>query len=109
MPTCLRRCAYLYCTVLVLAIVSAAACSGPGSEFLGKWVDTKNADIKMEITRNGEQFLIIAGGEKVGAIYKDGGLEVSGAMGSVRITHVRDSDTLIVPGLSRPREYKRDK
>src|SRR5580704_12225790 len=84
--------------ILVLLTVVAIGCSRAGSEFVGKWVNTKNPNDRMEITRNGEQFLITTGGQKVGSTYKDGTLEISGVMGSVRITYIKDSDTLLAPG-----------
>ena len=94
---------------LLLLAVIAAGCSRPGSEFVGKWVNTREARDTMEITRNGDQFLITGRGNKVGATYKDGSLEVSGIVGSVRITYVKASDTLIGPGLFGQTEYKRVK
>jgi hypothetical protein len=94
---------------LLFLVVVATGCSRAGSEFLGKWVNTANARDTMEITRNGEQYLIVAGGNKMGATYRDGGLEVPGMMGPVRLTYVKDSDTLIAPGIFGQSEYKRAK
>jgi hypothetical protein len=95
--------------VLLLVAVIAAGCSRPGSEFVGKWVNTREARDTMEITRNGDAFLIAGHGNKIAATYKDGSLEVSGVMGSIRITYVKDTDTLLGPGLLGQSEYKRVK
>jgi len=103
------RIAWKLNVALLLLMVIAAGCSRSGSQFLGKWVNTRDARDTMEITRNGEQFLIQVGSNRIGAAYKDGGLEVSGMMGSVKITYVKDSDTLIAPGLFAQSEYKRAK
>ncbi|MGB9237166.1 MAG: hypothetical protein WCC04_22380 [Terriglobales bacterium] len=93
--------------LLSLMILVATGCSLSGSEFVGKWVNVKNSNDVMEITRNGEQFLIGERNEKIGATYKDGSLEVSGMMGSVRLTYVKSSDTLLAPGMFDQSEYKR--
>ena len=95
--------------VLLLVAVIAARCSRPGSEYVGKWVNTREARDTMEITRNGDGFLIAAGGNKMGATLKDGSLEVSGVLASIRITYVKKTDTLIVPTLIGQGEYKRAK
>jgi hypothetical protein len=82
--------------VLIAVVVLAASCSRPGSEFLGTWVNTMNPKETIEITRNGDQYLAVVGGQKMGAIYKDGTLEVaSPLMGTVRMTYVRESTTLL--------------
>lgn len=92
---------------VLLALIMVAACGHPGTQFAGKWVNTKDPRDTMNITRNGDQFLVESRGNRVGAVYKDGSLEVSGIIGSVRITHVKDSDTLIAPGLLGQAEYVR--
>jgi hypothetical protein len=61
----------------------------------------------MEITRNGEQFLIVSPHDKLGATYKDGFLQAPNAMGTMALTYVKSSDTLIVPGIFGRSEYKR--
>lgn len=100
-----RKCVF----VLALLAVLAVGCSRAGSEFVGKWVNTKNLNDVMEITRNGDQFLVTVGRQKIGATYKDGMLEITGMMGSVKLTHVKDTDTILTPGFFGQSEYKRVK
>ena len=94
---------------LLLVSFLAVGCSGQGSQFVGKWVNTTNASDTMEITRNGEQFLIITPHQKlgIGAVYKDGFLQVPSTMGALTLTYIKSSDTLVAPGLLGQIEYKR--
>lgn len=71
---------------LLLLVVLFIGCSHPGSVFLWKWVNTTNPNDTMEITRNGEQFLSLAGHDKVGATFKDGSLQVQSMMGTMTLT-----------------------
>ncbi len=99
---------YSKAALLVAALLlPILACSKPGSEFVGKWVNTKNANEQMEIVRNGDEFLIVEGSTKVGALYKDGGLEIAGALGNVRLTYVKSSGTILAPGMFGQTEFKR--
>src|ERR1043166_8915662 len=84
---------------LLLAASMGAGCGGGGSEFLGKWENVKNPQTTMEIVRNGDQFLIIEGNDKIGAVLKDGFLEVGSGLDAIRLTHVKSTDTLTAPGL----------
>ena len=94
---------------LLLLTILFVGCSHPGSVFLGKWVNTTNPSDTMEITRNGEQFLILAGHDKVGATFKDGSLQVQSMMGTMTLTYIKSSDTLVGPGFFGQSEYKRVK
>jgi len=80
-----------------------------GSEYLGKWVNTKNPNDTFQVTRNGDEYLIIGQEQKpgVGAIYKDGALEVKGALLSAELTYVKRTDTILAPGFFGQIEYKR--
>ena len=40
------------------AFALLAGCGQPGSEYLGKWVSTKNAKTSVEIERNGDSFMV---------------------------------------------------
>lgn len=107
MARCMQRWTLLL-PVLAL-VIAVAACSRPGSEFVGNWVDTKNAKETIQIVRNGDQYLIVHGNEKIGAVYKDGGLEIGGSLGMARLTYIKDSDTILAPGFFGQSEYKRVK
>jgi hypothetical protein len=63
----------------------------------------------MEITRNGDQFLILVSHDKVGAVLKDDTLQVPSMMGARAVTYVKSSDTLFAPGFFGQSEYKRAK
>ena len=85
-----------------------SSCQKSGSEFLGKWVNVKNGN-RMEITRDGEQFVISAGGGKVGATYKDGRLELVHPYGTTIITYLKDTDRLSMPAINGIEEWQREK
>jgi hypothetical protein len=109
--------------LLLLVLASLLlACSGPGADYLGTWVNSRSADNTIEIVRNGENFLVKEtrpslfgrNGEtqtsNTPAVLKDGLLQIQSALGPVTITHVKDSDTLSMPGLlGSAKEYKRMK
>jgi hypothetical protein len=93
----------------LLGVLIIAGCASHGSEFLGKWDNAKNAKDTMEIVRNGEQFLIVDQTQKVGAVYKDGALEVQGLFGGVSLTYTKKTDTIVGSGFFGQVEYKRQK
>jgi hypothetical protein len=100
--------------IISICLLSAAAltgCASGGSEFLGSWVNTKNPNDTFQVTRNGDQYLIVSQGQKagVGAIYKDGTLEIRGALLSEDLTYVEKTDTILAPGFFGQVEYKRQK
>ena len=107
--TSCRATCQLVALVLLVATVGTGCGGGQGSNFLGKWENIKNPRDTMEIVRNGDQFLIIEGSNRVGAVLKDGSLEVAGMMGAIRLTHIKSSDTLTAPGFMGTKEYKRKK
>jgi hypothetical protein len=82
-----------------------------GSEYLGKWVNTQNPNDTFQVTRNGDEYLIVSQNQKpgVGATYKDGALEVKGALLSTNLTYVKRTDTILTPGFFGQVEYKRQK
>jgi hypothetical protein len=92
---------------LMLATILAVGCSHPGSQFLGKWVNKANANDSIEIVRNGNQYLLISGHDKLGATFRDGSLQVPTAMGTMTLTYIKSSDTLVGPGLFGQSEYQR--
>jgi hypothetical protein len=98
-------------SICLLGAVALTGCASGGSEFLGKWVNTKNPNDTFQVTRNGDEYLIISPDHQpgVGAIYKDGALEVKGALLSTELTYVKRTDTILTPGFSGQVEYKRQK
>ena len=97
-------------TVCLFNISFLAGCaSHVGSEFIGTWVNTHDANDSFEIVRNGEQFLIVSKGNKVSASYEKGGLEVKGILGATDLTYVQGSGTISTPGFFGPVEYKKKK
>lgn len=105
-------------STLLLTIV-LTACSGSGSEYVGQWQNGKRPDDKIEIVRNGDNFLVkntvksMFGKGKLEthtfpAALKDGQLQISTSMGSTTLTHVKESDKLIAPTMMGSTiEYKR--
>lgn len=78
----------------------------PGAEYLGKWDNTQDSTVKMEITRNGDQFLIALAGEAATpAIYKDGSLVILGS--NATVTHVKATDTVTVVSFFGTLEFRR--
>ena len=76
-----------------------------GSKFVGKWVNTTDPCDKIEITRNGQQFLI----GKAPATYKDDGtLQARSPLDTITVTYIKESDTLDIAIAFGMQEYKRD-
>lgn len=100
-----------FISICLLSTVALTGCASRGSEFLGKWVNTKDLNDKFQVTRNGDEYLIIGPDQKppVGAVYKDGTLEVKGALLSANLTYVKRTDTILAPGFFGQVEYKRQK
>ena len=88
--------------ILCAAMMATSCGGGTGSEFLGNSESIRNPSDTIEIARNGDQFLIIKGQNKIGAVLKNGSLEVGGKF---QLTYIKSSDTLTMPGI----EYKRKK
>ncbi len=100
-----------FISTCLLGAVALTGCASTGSEFLGKWVNTKNPSDTFQVTRNGDEYLILSQEQKpgVGAIYKDGALEVKGVLLSTDLTYVKRTDTILTPGFFGQVEYKRQK
>jgi len=98
-------------SICLLSAVALTGCASRGSEFLGSWVNTKNPNDTFQVTRNGDEYLTVSQDQKagVGAIYKDGALEVKGALLSTNLTYVKRTDTILAPGFFGQIEYKRKK
>lgn len=107
----MRNLIFRFVYICLLSTVALTGCASKGSEFLGKWVNTKNPNDTFQVTRNGDEYLIVGQDQKagVGAIYKDGALEVKGALLSVNLTYVKRTDTILGPGFFGQIEYKRRK
>jgi hypothetical protein len=100
-----------FISICLLSTAFLTGCASGGSEFLGKWVNTQNPNDTFQVIRNGDEYLIVSQDQKpgVGAIYKDGTLEVKGALLSTNLTYVQQTDTLVGPGFFGQVEYKRQK
>ena len=98
-------------SIFLLSAVTLTGCASRGSEYLGKWVNTKNPNDTFQVTRNGDEYLTAGQDQKaaVGAVYKDGTLEVKGALLSANLTYVKRTDTILTPGFFGQVEYKRQK
>ncbi len=97
--------------ICLLSALAITGCASKGSEFVGSWVNTQNPKDTFVVTRNGDEYLIVAQGQKpgVGAVYKDGALEVKGVLLFADLTYVKRTDTIIAPGFWGQAEYKRQK
>jgi hypothetical protein len=98
-----------FISVLLLGIALLIGCASQGSEYLGHWVNTQNPNDSFEITRNGDEYLIVSKGNKVGATYEKGMLEVRGLLGATDLTYVRKTGTISAPGFLGEVEYRREK
>ena len=98
-----------FACICLLSTVALTGCASKGSEYLGKWVNKQDPNDTFQVTRNGDEYLIVGQDQKagVGAIYKDGALEVKGALLSTNLTYVKRTDTILTPGFSGQVEYKR--
>lgn len=98
-----------YSALLLVALV--IGCTKPGSEFLGKWVNTHDATDTINVDRNGSEFLITGpdGTTKIGATLKDETLTMAQPMAGVTYTYVKNSDSLLSQGMMGQVEYKRAK
>ena len=99
----------VHCTLLLTVLM--IGCSKPGSEFVGKWVNATNSTDSWTISRNGDNFLVTGpDNQSIGATYNNGTLSVPGVMGSaLTFTYVKDTDSLLAPGLFGQVTYKRAK
>jgi len=99
-------------------VISLTACSEKGNDYIGKWGSKENANRTVQIEKNGESYLVKetkpsmwTKGEletlSIPASYKDGMLQVQTGMGSVNISYVKGSDTLLMPTVGGTAEYKR--
>jgi hypothetical protein len=98
-------------SICLLSTVILTGCASKGSEFLGRWINTKNPSDRFQVVRNGDQYLIVTENPKaeVGAIDKDGTLEGKGLFLTVDLTYVKRTDTILTPGFFGQSEYKRQK
>ena len=100
---------FRFTTICLLAAAALTGCRSSGSEFLGRWVNTKNPSESFRIVRNGDEFLIVGSDQNpgVGAIYRAGTLEVHGGILSTNLTYVSQTDTILTPGFFGQVEFKR--
>jgi len=104
--------------VLALTLLFLSACSGAGSQYLGKWENVKNPKDAFSIIRNGDSFLVVKpkrnfvngkelGDEKIPAVLEDGLLKVQGGLGVATFAYIEASDTLSVQSFVGALEFKR--
>ena len=91
---------FRFIAISLFSVVFLNGCRSTGSEFLGRWVNKANPNESFQVVRNGDEFLIVSQGGKVRAIYRDGALEVKGALLSANLTYVKQTDTLLDPASS---------
>ena len=99
---------------VLIAIVCLTACKSTGSanDYVGKWQNAKNANEQLEITQNGDIFLItvndgINAPRTVTAMLHNGVLEFNAGVGTTQITHIKATDTLTMPASGGNAEYRR--
>jgi hypothetical protein len=100
---------FRFVSIVLLSAAFVSGCRSTGSEFLGKWTNKPNPSDSFQMVRNSDEFLIVSPGGKVGAVYKDGTLEVKASLFSANLTYVKQTDTLLGPGFFGEIEYKRQK
>ena len=100
---------FRYLSALIFSVVILAGCASKGSEFLGSGVNTHNAADTFQVVRNGDQFLIVNNGNRIGATHEKGTLEVKGVLVTVELTYDRKTDTILTPGFFGQTEYRRTK
>lgn len=93
---------------LVLAVGLVVGCGSKGSQFLGKWTKISGpSPSQMEITKNGDGFLIKVGSESpIGASLKDGMLMVGDL---APITYIEKTDHITLANFAGTTEYERAK
>ena len=97
---------------LLAAIFVVVSCSRKGSEFLGKWQHASNSVEKLEITKNGDNYLVIIGGKETPATYSNGNLEIKTnqlGMETITISYIAKDDKIIFNGFNGPQDLFRSK
>jgi len=97
----------LFALVLWIAGCSPGIDYHAGSEFVGTWDNiTPGLSERIEITANGDQYVVVMGSTKAPAIYNDGMLTIDGM---TQLTYMKDSDHMTFANWSGRAEYKRAK
>jgi hypothetical protein len=102
----MKNSTFRYLFALTLSVIFLAGCASEGSEFLGSWVNTKDPADTFQVVRNGDEFLIVNNGNKIGATYEKGSLEVKGILVTAELTYDRKTDTILTPGFFGQTEYR---
>lgn len=106
--------------MLIVVLFVLAGCSGAGSEFVGTWVNSKNASDRFEIRRDGGNFILTETHKSLWkqgemetttlpALLADGTLQVQTGFGAVKLAYIKATDSLARPSMVGPAEYKRSK
>lgn len=116
----------LACTVLGIGcknpetpVTTVSTPSGkvaPGGEYLGTWQSIKDKDVRFEIVRNGDNFLVTRTARTINGsqnkttftcVYRDGTLQSASGFGRATLTYLKATDRLIVPPVfGRDTEYE---
>jgi hypothetical protein len=96
-------------STLLLAVL-LIGCSAPGSEFVGKWVNSADSQDTLVISRNGDKFQIAGpDNHKMNATYTNGALHIPLPIGSMDLTYIKSLDTIQTSAMPVAVEYKRMK
>ena len=98
-----------FLSAFIFSVVILTGCASKGSEFLGTWVNTRNPKDTFQIVLNGDEYLIVNNGNKVGATYEKGMLEIKEVLGTTELTYDRKTGTILTPGFLGQMEYRRKK
>jgi len=83
---------------LILSFFILSCSNQDGSDFVGKWVDKKTEDDLSEIIKNGKTYIASDNSGKYPAEYKDGMLEISSPLGTIKATIDTENGNLLVAG-----------
>jgi transketolase N-terminal domain/subunit len=78
---------FRFISVLLLSILPLLGCASRGSEFLGTGSMRKIRMTLLRSARNGDQYLFISKGNKVGATYEKGMREIKGILETTDLSH----------------------
>ena len=98
---------FRFLCVFLFSVVVLVGCASKGLEFIGTWINAKNPNDSFQIVRNGDQYFIVSKGNKVGATYEKGMLEIKGLLGTADLTYDKKTDTILAPGFFGQVEYKK--
>ena len=72
-----------------------AACSDAGAQYVGKWQNIHNKNDVLDVSKNGSNFIVVTPVGSLVATLKDDILYVSGPMGQVGFSYIKESESLV--------------